>query len=202
MKQTIEIEVPDGKKAVWNDGKIEFVDVDIKEVLKNSEYPEQDLLSIITKEINNGNIDEDDALFDLYKEYMDSQYDSYIESVIKLKLFLAYLNKDNKPDLISGDVYYPYVRFYLKSKLLKNETVISQFKYKGEIYVLVKGSAYRGSYVGVCFYNYYEGVGSSSSGCGFLACKDKETAQFIATTFGKLLFDVNYKGLIDYEWLD
>ena len=34
MKQTIEIEVPEGKKAVWNNGKIEFVDVDVINLLK------------------------------------------------------------------------------------------------------------------------------------------------------------------------
>ena len=27
MKQTIEIEVPDGKKAVWKDGKVIFEDI-------------------------------------------------------------------------------------------------------------------------------------------------------------------------------
>lgn len=201
MKQIIEIEVPDDKKAVWNNGKIEFVDVDVLELLKNSKNPEKDLMDIIAKEVEEIE-DGDNILGDLYNEYMDSPDDSHLESIAKLKLFLAYLNGDHKFDLISGNVYYPYVRFYLNSKLLENEKVISHFKCKGNIFALVSGCSNYGSVAGLAtFYSNY-GVGFSLSSCGFLACKDSKTAQFVATTFGKLLFDVNFGSLIEYEWLD
>lgn len=199
MKQTIEIEVPDGKKAVWNNGKIEFVDVNIMELLKNSKDPEEDLMDIIVKEVNEG---DGDDLFDLYNEYMDSPEDTHIESIAKLKLFLAYLNKGHKFDLISGDVYYPYVRFYRKDKLPKNETVIDYFEYKENTYALVGGGANYGSAAGLATFYSSNSVGASYSFCGFLACRDRETAQFVATTFGKLLFDVNFGSLIDYKWLN
>lgn len=197
MKQTIEIEVPDGKKAVWNNGKIEFVVVNVMELLKNSKDPEKELMEIIAKEVNEGS-----DLFDLYGEYMDSPEDTHIESVAKLKLFLAYLNKGHKFDLISGDIYYPYVRFYRKDKLPKSETVISYFKYKGDVYALVGGYTNYGSAAGLALFNSNDSFGSSISYCSFLACKDRETAQFVATTFAKLLFDVSFGSLIDYTWLD
>ena len=197
MKQTIEIEVPEGKKAVWNNGKIEFIDVDIIERLKNSKDPEIDLMNIIINDINEGDM----SLLHLYEEYTDSPAGTHIKSVAKLKLFLAYLNKDHKFDLISGDVYYPHIRFYLKSKLPNNEIVIGYFAYKGDIYALVSGHSYHGSDTGLADFNTYYRIGCSLSYCGFLACKDAKTAQFVATVFGKLLFDVNFGSLIDYDWV-
>lgn len=198
MKQVIEIEVPDGKKAVWNNGKIEFIDVNIIERLRNSKDPEKYLMDMIAKEIHNG----DDTLFDLYNEYMDSPDDTNIESIAKLKLFLAYLNKGHKFDLVFGNVYYPCVKFYLKDKFPKNEVAVGKFKYKGKEYVLVGNYTYINPYSGLASFRSSNGVGSSSFRCGFLACKDIETAQFVATTFSKLLFDVNFGSLVDYEWLE
>lgn len=37
VKQVLEIEVPDGKKAVWKDGRIVFEDVDTMESIKTIE---------------------------------------------------------------------------------------------------------------------------------------------------------------------
>ena len=201
MKQTIEIEVPDGKKAVWNNGRIEFVDVEVIELLENSKNPEEDLMAMIASEVNAG--DGDHILDYLYSQYMNMPENTHIESVAKLKLFLAYLNKGHRFDLISEDgfLYYPYVKFYLKSKLPKGDTAIGQFKYKGNIYALVGGNMYSSSGAGLAFFNSNDGVGYSGSSCSFFACKNVKTAQFVATAFAKLLFDVNFGSLIDYEWL-
>ena len=37
MKQVLEIEVPDGKKAIWKDGRVVFEDVDTMESIKTIE---------------------------------------------------------------------------------------------------------------------------------------------------------------------
>lgn len=200
MKQTIEIEVPEGKKAVWNNGKIEFIDiVDAIELLKNSKNPEKDLLEIILNRIRNIKDSLSDKLCDLSSDYENAPSGSHLKSIAKLKLFLAYLNGDHKFDLISGNVYYPYVKIYLNSKLPKDEKAIGYFKYKGDIFALVGGYANHSSNTGLAsFYSQY-GLGYSYS-YGFLTCKDSETAQFVATVFAKLLFDVNFGSLIDYEW--
>ena len=203
MKQTIEIEVPDGKKAVWNNGKIEFVEViDIIELLKNSKNPEGELLKLISDRIKNIKDSLSDKLCDLISDFGDAPNGSHLESIAKLKLFLAYLNGNHKFDLVSGGAYYPYVRFYLKDKLPKEETVTKYFKYKGNIYALVSGGTCDNPLAGLASFYSPASVGSSYSNWGFLACKDIETAQFVATVFGKLLFDVNFGSLIDYEWLD
>lgn len=197
MKQTIEIEVPDGKKAIWKNGKIEFVDINVMELLENSKYPEETFMEIIAKTVKNG----DNDLFDLYNEYMNSPVNTHIALVAKLKLFLAYLNKGHKFDLISENIYYPYIKFYRKDKLPKSEPIISYFEYEGDVYALVWGGTLCGPHTGLANFDSYHNIGVSSSYCGFLACKDKETAKFVATTFGKLLFDVNFGSLIDYKWL-
>ena len=202
MKQTIEIEVPDGKKAVWNNGRIEFVDNDVIDLLKNSKNPEEKLLELISSRIRNTKDSLSDKLYNLSIDYRNAPGCSHLESIAKLKLFLAYLNGDHKFNLISGDIYYPYVRFYLNSKLPENEKAIGHFSYKGNTYALVSGQAYYDANAGLTNFDLYNGLGSSYSYCGFLACKDCKTAQFVATTFGKLLFDVNFGSLIKYKWLD
>ena len=202
MKQTIEIEVPDGKKAVWNNGKIEFIDDDVIESLKNSKNPEEELLELISSRIRNTKDSLSNKLRDLISDFSDAPSGSHLESIAKLNLFLGYLNGDHKFDLISGGVYYPYFKFYHKDKLPKGETVIGQFKYKENIYMLVGGFGTQSSGVGLANFYPYVGVNASAFACGFLACKDSKTAQFVATTFGKLLFDVNFGSLIKYEWID
>ena len=202
MKQTIEIEVPDGKKAVWNNGKIEFIDIDEIKLLKNSKNPEEELLELISSRIRNTKDSLSNKLCDLISDFSDAPCGSHLESIAKLKLFLAYLNGDHKFDLTSGKVYYPYVSFYLNIKLPENEKVIGHFEYKGNTYALVSGCSYYSSPSGLAGLYLCNGFGASLSYCGFLACKDSETAQFVATTFGKLLFDVNYGSLIKYKWID
>ena len=43
-KQTIEIEVPDGKQAVWKDDKVVFRDVDIYTKLENPSWYQDQIL--------------------------------------------------------------------------------------------------------------------------------------------------------------
>ena len=202
MKQTIEIEVPDGKKAVWNNGKIEFVDVDVIELLKNSKDPEQHLLELISNKVRNTKDSLSNKLCDLSNEYRYASDSFHLKSIAKLKLFLTYLNGDHKFDLISGEVYYPYVRFYLNSKLPENKKAIGHFKYKGNTFALVDGYVSENFNTGLAFFYSPYGSNLSPFHYGFLACKDAKTAQFVTTAFAKLLFDVSFGSLIDYEWLD
>lgn len=167
MKQTIEIEVPDGKRAVWNNGKIEFVDVDVIELLKNSKDPEGKLRELISSRIKNTKDSLSDKLYNLSIDYRNAPSGSHLESIAKLKLFLAYLNGNHKFDLISENAYYPYIRFYLKNKLPKGETVIGQFKYKGNIYALIDDCIFNGSGTGLADFHSYIGTGSSYIYCGF-----------------------------------
>ena len=86
---------------------------------------------------------------------------------------------------------------------LSAERVIGHFRYQGEKFALVGGSAYNGGDTGLGYFNSYGGV--SSADVGMLACKSKEIAEYVSTQFGKLVFDAcfarHFKGE-EFEWLD
>ena len=57
-----------------------------------------------------------------------------------------------------------------------------------------------GGYSGPGYFYSILGVGYSSTGVGVLACKDEETALYVATQFGQLVFDAIYAGKAWYVW--
>lgn len=76
MKQTIEIEVPEGKKAIWEDGQIRFISIeswrDITTFEKALKYLERNHLRS-----------------DLVRNYYDSNLKSYANSVTRYQIIVA-----------------------------------------------------------------------------------------------------------------
>lgn len=70
MKQTIDIEVPDGKKAVWKDGKLMFEDIKTqlpktwKQFCLQNKVKEGECFIGATCYIRGANVDERSAIFD------------------------------------------------------------------------------------------------------------------------------------------
>jgi hypothetical protein len=87
----------------------------------------------------------------------------------------------------------------------KDAEVIGHFRYQGEKFALVGGSANYGGTAGLGFFSSYYGVGGADSIVGMLACKSEEIAKYVSTQFGKLVFDAcfarHFKGE-EFEWLD
>lgn len=52
----------------------------------------------------------------------------------------------------------------------------------------------------LCDKHRYGGVGHAHAHVGVLACKDEETALYVATQFGQLVFDAIYAGKAWYVW--
>lgn len=126
-----------------------------------------------------------------------------VKSMYDLQIVLKALNGDHKFSLTEGRVWYPWVRFYLQSKLPDSEkkNVIGKFKCEGETYSLLGGNAYGGGIAGLgCFHSHY-GVSYSSAAVGVLSCKDEETALHVCKYFGKLVFDAIYSNKVDYRWI-
>ena len=100
MKQIIEIEVPDGKKAIWENGAIRFV----------SEVPHWKSITTCI-----------DALIyvrnylpeceDLLISYTKTMPGSYEYSVICYRIVVAALTNNEKRSLTTGDKWYPIVQF-------------------------------------------------------------------------------------------
>lgn len=132
-------------------------------------------------------------------------YEDAVNSLAKLQTVLDALNEGHKFNLLTGTIWYPWVRFFRMKSVPKDAEVIGHFRYQGEKFALVGGGAYSGGIAGLgCFSSNY-GVGFADSNVGMLACKSEEIAKYVSTQFGKLVFDAcfarHFKGE-EFEWLD
>lgn len=186
MKRTIEIECPDGYKLVYNaeTGKVEIVPSSSTERIKS-----------FTDATNEMGV--------CLATYM--RENQSIESLSRLQLIIDALNEGHKFNLLTGTVWYPWVRFFRMKSVPKDAEVIGHFRYQGEKFALVGGHAHNGGRAGLGFFYSYGDVGGANSYVGMLACKSEEIAKYVSTQFGKLVFDAcfarHFEGK-EFEWLD
>lgn len=186
MKKTIEIECPDGYKPVYNaeTGKVEIVSEDITARVQTYE----DACKIMSRDV-----------------YGNVPANFSVDALRKLHVILDALNEGHKFNLLTGTVWYPWVRFFRMKSVPKDAEVIGHFSYQGEKFALVGGGAGFGGYTGLGYFDSYDAVGDAFSNVGMLACKSKEIAKYVSTQFGKLVFDTcfarHFKGE-EFEWLD
>lgn len=180
MKRTIEIECPDGYKPIYNakTGNVEIVPENIMGRIKTYEDA-RDYLGYVVRDAVN--------------------YNESVNSLAKLQTILDALNEKHKFNLLTGTVWYPWVRFFRMKSVPKDAEVIGHFRYQREKFALVGGCA------GLGFFDSDYGVGSANSNVGMLACKSEEIAKYVSTQFGKLVFDAcfarHFEGR-EFEWLD
>lgn len=186
MKRTIEIECPDGYKPIYNakTGNVEIVPSSSTERIKS-----------FTDATNEMGV--------CLATYM--RENQSIESLSRLQLIIDALNEGHKFNLLTGTVWYPWVRFFRMKSVSKDAEVIGHFRYQGEKFALVGGNANNGSNAGLSFFFSNYGVGYANSGVGMLACKSEEIAKYVSTQFGKLVFDACFARHFEdgeFEWLD
>lgn len=185
MKRTIEIECPDGYKPVYNaeTGKVEIVPSSSTERIKS-----------FTDATNEMGV--------CLATYM--RENQSIESLSRLQLIIDALNEGHKFNLLTGTVWYPWVRFFRMKSVPKDAEVIGHFRYQGEKFALV-GGANSGGLAGLGYFYSLDDVGVADSHVGMLACKSEEIAKYVSTQFGKLVFDAcfvrHFEGK-EFEWLD
>lgn len=186
MKRTIEIECPDGYKPIYNakTGNVEIVPENIMGRIKTYEDA-RDYLGYVVRDAVN--------------------YNESVNSLAKLQTILDALNEKHKFNLLTGTVWYPWVRFFRMKSVPKDAEVIGHFRYQGEKFALVGGRAFYGGSAGLGCFSSYGVVGHASSDVGMLACKSEEIAKYVSTQFGKLVFDAcfarHFEGR-EFEWLD
>lgn len=186
MKKTIEIECPDGYKPVYNaeTGKVEIVPSSSTERIKS-----------FTDATNEMGV--------CLATYM--RENQSIESLSRLQLIIDALNEGHKFNLLTGTVWYPWVRFFRMKSVPKDAEVIGHFRYQGEKFALVGGCAVYGGSAGLGSFYSYDGVGFASSVVGMLACKSEEIAKYVSTQFGKLVFEACFArhfNVGEFKWLD
>ena len=194
MKQTIEIEVPDGKKAIWEDGRIKFVP-------KEPYWKE-----IITFEnaffyVNNY-LPECSNLIHSYAEAMPGSFE---QNIARYRIVVAALTNNEKRHLTTGNKWYPVVQF-CRPKDEGNcwgKVLIGTIESEGERYSVMGGDAYGGSGAGLGAFYSTNNSSRSLTAVGFRSVSSKEIAKHISTYFGKLLFDIHYGGVnCNYSWVE
>ncbi len=188
MKQVLEIEVPDGKKAVWKDGRVVFENVDgIKTI--------DDAIQFLSDE-------------GICKDILDSlsrlPVNSFEWKVAAYRAVVAAVTYNEQRHLTTGKRWFPFVEFCRPGKL-KNcygDTVVGRIKSEGKEFVVVGGRARDGSDAGLGCFNSDYGVSGAWARLGFRSVGSKEAALYISKHFGKLLFEISYGGInCDWEWI-
>ena len=191
MKQVLEIEVPDGKKAVWKDGRVVFEDVDTMESIKTIE----DAVQFLTDK----GICEDilDSLFRLPKDLFEWKIAAY-------RAVVAAVTYNEQRHLTIGERWFPTIEFCRPGKL-KNcygDIVVGRIKSEGEEFDVVGGCASNGANAGLGHFGSYDSVSDAWTYVGLRSVGSKQAALYISKQFGKLLFEVSYGGTnCDWRWM-
>ena len=192
MKQVLEIEVPDGKKAIWKDGRIVFKDVDTMESIKTIEDAVEFL---IDNEIC------EDLQYILYK----IPNTSFEWKVAAYRAVVAAITYNEQRHLTTGERWFPTIEFCHPGKL-KNccgDIVVGRIKSEGEEFDVVGSATHDGADAGLGCFDSYCGVSDAWTNVGFRSVGSKKAALYISKQFGKLLFEVSYGGInCDWKWID
>lgn len=195
----VEIEVPNGKIAeVTKNGDkviVTFKEENLLDSLK-------DIVSVKYR-IKSLALDGVKWAKDLWDEYSGSEDDSYSEKICLYRMVVAALTNNEKRHLTTGERWYPVVQF-CRPKDVKNcwgNEIIGTIISEGTEYTIVGGSAHSGSYAGLGAFSSDSGVSASGTNVGFRSVSSKEVALHISKYFGKLLFEVHYRGVnCDWHW--
>ena len=194
MKQVIEIEVPKGMNAVWENGTIKYVPNNWKEITtfeKALTYVWENLLP---------------SCEDLLKSYNNTIPGSFEYKIACYRIVVAALTNNEKRHLTTGDRWYPIVQF-CSPKDIKHCI--------GNVIGIIESEGMRYCVMGGCCSN--RGGGNGGLGClsslgnyscsyatiGIRSVSSQEIAEHISTYFGKLLFEIHYGGTnCDWKWVD
>lgn len=114
-------------------------------------------------------------------------------AIYKMQIVLKAVNRGHTFNLISGQVWFPSVRFIDKStidkEISRDESRVLDFNYENRTFILVGGIAYHGARDGLgCFLSNYS-VGISAAAIGFFACHNEQIAHHVSKYFAALIFD-------------
>lgn len=191
-KQVLEIEVPDGKKAVWKDGRVIFEDVDTMERIKTIDNAVLFLADTgVCKDILN-------SLLKLPENSFEWKVAAY-------RAVVAAITYNEQRYLTTGERWFPSIEFCQtgRSKNCRGKTLVGRIQSEGKIFEVMGGDAYPGATVGLGGFDSYGGVSYSWAGVGFRSVGSKKVAQYISKQFGKLLFEISYGGTnCDWRWIE
>lgn len=190
-KQTLEIEVPDGQKAVWKNGRVCFEPLNPMECIKTVDDAVKYLV-------------DNDMCHDLINEWSATVDGSYSQKLCAYRIVVAALTNNEERHLTTGERWFPVVQF-CRPDCIKNcygDEVIGRIRSEGKLYVVVGGSALGGASAGLGRFFSDDGVSHSYTAVGFRSVSSREVAEYISKQFGRLLFDIHYGGTnCDWRWI-
>ena len=193
MKKTIEIEVPDGMDAVWENGTIKYVPNEPH--WKKITTFKHALLYVYTYL---------PECKDLINSYRKTVANSFEYNVAQYRIVVAALTNNEKRSLTTGDKWFPVVQFCRpedKNNCCGN-VLIGTIESEGVKYSVIGGHASDGVLEGLGYFHSNDGVSQSYSTIGFRSVSSKEIAEHISTYFGRLLFEIHYGGTnCDWKWV-
>jgi len=197
MKHII-IDVPDNKKAVWKNGRIEFVDTGSWKSITTFTKA----LDTVTDFASKG-CKEVKAILEEYNAVSEGSYSSL---VVAWRIVVFALTNNEKRHLITGERWILTIELCIPGNIKSclGNKILGRIKSEGRVFEIV------GSYA---FVNVGTGLGCFHSGStvsdvctmtvGFQSVSSQEIAKHLSTYFGKLLFEVQYGGInCDWEWID
>lgn len=192
MKQVLEIEVPDGKKAIWKDGHIVFEDVDTMESIKTIEDAVKFLIDKgICKDI-----------LDIIPRLPSTSFEW---KVAVYRAVVAAVTYNEQRHLTIGERWFPTIEFCCSGKLNNcyGDTIVGRIESEGKKFNVVGGSAYNGAPTGLGSFYLHTSVSDAWADVGFRTVGSKKAAMYISKQFGRLLFEVSYGGVnCDWKWID
>lgn len=183
-KETIQVEIPAGKKAAWVDGFLKLVDAE--EEQKKDERPITERVK--TFEDACKELGEDHKLV---QQYRAAEGTSLMDSInvaayLKLRIITAALNEGWEPQFTEDeDRWYPYLVLWFKGEL---DDKSDEWKDERNLQVpVVVGSADSGSNVGVSALSSSLAVSDSNTHTGSaLVFRKSEIARFAGQQFTEL----------------
>lgn len=190
-KQILEIEVPDGKKAIWKDGRVVFEDVDTMESIKTIGDAVRFLAD---KGICGSILDSLSRLPEISFEWKIAAY----------RAVVAAITYNEQRHLATGERWFPTFEFCRPGKLRSchGDILIGRIRSGGEEFDVVSGPIYSGLGYGLgCFYS-GNGLSDAWTHVSFRSVGSRKAARYISKQFGKLLFEVSYGGTnCNWEWI-
>ena len=191
-KQVLEIEVPDGKKAVWKDGSIVFENIDTMERIKTV----GDAIKFLEARNMCENII---TIVNTLNPY------SYEWKVAAYRAVVAAVTCNEQRHLTKEERWFPSIEFCRPDKL-KNccgDIIVGRIKSEGKEFDVVGGTAYCGAFSGLGGFYADDGIGYSNADIGFRSVGSKKAALYISKQFGRLLFEVSYEGInCNWKWVE
>lgn len=190
VKQLLEIEVPDGKRAIWKDGQVYFEDIDMESIKTT-----MDAVKFLTDK-------------GICKDILDSlsrlPKDSFEWKIAAYRAVVAAITYNEQRNLTTGERWFPTIEFCRPDKVENcwGDTIVGRIKSEGEEFDVVGGSAGTSATAGLCGFYSDGGVSHTWTDVGFRSVGSKKAALYISKQFGKLLFEVSYGGTnCDWRWI-